>query len=413
MKIFFYLALLTVSYLAISNEKTEEELKSIYSLMKIEPDSAINVALDLKSRSEETDDYFGIVKTNFTIGYILDNKMGDYGKAIIYYLEAIRYAKDYKYDKQYKDLASLHKNCGVIFRKFKSYSLAEEYYKEAAIYAEAANDDKQIKSISFNTAGLLMDQNRFSEAITILNQLVNNSSTNSKDYWKYSNRLGIALFEHEDYKSAIEAHNSSLKYAKISDKLYAYTIHNIGSCYSMLNDFENAYTYYQQALEIKEQLTDKSVLFSTYNELGILEKKRGDIENSLTYFNKAEAYIDKVAKLNNYELYKSKADVLFHLQRFEEAKKYQDMYSKHLNDYLEKQTDIQETDKRYNMDLITKRYEDQVKKEEQIANILFISKAVSGSLLTLLLLTVGYNRYQQVRLRKSITQELINLKVID
>ncbi len=416
MKIYLYLVIIFIASTAMSKgEKggVELELDGIYSFMKSNPDSAISLALDLKERSEKSSDYYGIVKTNFTIGYLLDVKKSDYGKAIIYYLEAIRYAKEHEYEDRYKDLAVLHKNCGVIFRKFKSYLTAEEYYAEAMNYAEGIKNTKEIRSINFNTAGLLMDQKQYEQAIEILNNLIINAKVDTKNYWKYNNRLGIALFESEKYDLAIDAHNNSLKYSSLSDKLYAYTIHNIGRCYSALNDFKNAYSYFEKALDLKKKLEDNTVLFSTYAELGDLNYKKGDIERSLYFYNNAEKHIDELTDLNHYELYKSKADALFKLKRFNDAKEYEDMYADRLNGYLEQQAEIQSTDKRYNIDLITKRYFAEVKKQEQIANILLVSKIVSGSLLALLLLTIGYNWYQKVQLRKSIVQDLINLKVVD
>ena len=64
------------------------------------------------------------------------------------------------------------------------------------------------------------------------------------------------------------------------------------------------------------------------------------------------------------------------------------------------------------MDLITKRYFDEVAKQEQVASILMYSKLISGTLLFLLLFSLWYNWYQKARLRKSIAQELIDLKMI-
>ncbi|MEQ9302736.1 MAG: hypothetical protein RJQ14_02380 [Marinoscillum sp.] len=112
-------------------------------------------------------------------------------------------------------------------------------------------------------------------------------------------------------------------------------------------------------------------------------------------------------------MYKLLANCYFEKNLYAESKKYEDLYSESLNNFLKTQEDIQETDRRYNMDLITKRYFDEVAKQEKIATILFYSKLISGTLLALLLFTIGFNWYQKVKLRKNLVRDLMALKMID
>lgn len=391
----------------------EERVNNISSIIFENPDSAAYLAQELMDDALNSGEEYGIVQSNFILAYIHDKIKLDYGKAIIYYLEAIRYAEKSSYSRADKDLAALFKNCGVIFRKFKSYSLAEEYYEKASKYASTLEDNKEFLSIRFNTSGLMMDQKRYNDAVVILNNLIANADLNSKNYWKYNNRLGLAHYESGQYELAIEAHSKSLYYANISEELKAYTLHNVGRCLSKLSDYDQAISYFNQALEIKKGLEDKSLLFSTYSELGELKLKSGGYKESLDYFNLAEVYVDQVDNVKNFELFKLKANALFKINEYHQAKKYEDLYSDRMNKYLDLQEKIQESDRRYNMDLITKRYFDEVAKQERIASILFYSKLISGSLLALLLFSIGYNWYQKVRLRRSIVKELVNLKVID
>ena len=390
-----------------------ERANSISSLIYQYPDSAYSLAQGLMNDALYRNDKYGIVQSNFILAFIHDEIREEYGKAIIYYLEAIRHADQSTYEHAKKDLISLHKNCGAIFRKFKVYSLAEEYYNKALAYAlEIQNNEKKL-SINFNIANLFMDQKRYKEAVKILDDLIVHTHIDSKNYWKYSNRLGIVLYESGDFEAAIDAHNNSLAYSSLSNELRGYTIHNIGKCFASLDDFENAYSYFYQALQIKHQLDDKSALFSTYSELGDLVFRNGDVKMALYYFDEAEKYIDQITDINRYELLKSKADVLFALKKFNEAKKYGDLYAERLNDYLKIQEKIQQADKSINMNLITKRYFDNVDRQERISSILFYSKLISGTLLGLLLFTIGFNRYRKAQLRKSIVKSLIDFKFID
>lgn len=404
--------LLLATNLSLANNFANR-IDVVISLIRSEPDSAYSLALKLLDDATDENDDYGIVQSNFILAYIHDDVNGDFGKAIIYYLEAIRHAEKSDYPKVHKDLISLHKNCGVIFRKFKSFSLAKEYYEIALNYAYELQDENEINSITFNQAGLFMDQNEFSTAIEILKKLIVNTETQSKNYWKYNNRLGIALFESGKFQEAIKAHDNSLNFEGLSKELKAYTLNNIGRCWSSLQEFDKAVLYFNEAIEIKKGLEDQSLLFSTYSELGELKLRTNHLTESLKYFNLAETYINEVDDVKNFDFYKLKADALFKLKKYNESKRYEDLYSVNLNKYLDLQEEIQATDRRYNMDLITKRYFDEVAKQERIASILLYSKLISGSLLALLLMSVGFNWYQKVRLRRSIVRELIDLKILD
>lgn len=391
----------------------EETVNAISSKIEEDPDSAYLLALDLLDESMDKGNKYGIVQSNFILAYIHDDIKGEYGKAIIYYLEAIRYAEKANYPEVRKNLISLHKNCGIIFRKFKSYSLAEEYYDKALSYASMLPNESEAQSINYNRAGLLMDQHRYEEAISLLKNLIDQTERSSKNFWKYNNRLGIAYFESENYELAIDAHVSSLDFSMLSNELDAYTTHNIGRCYALLERTDEAISHFNDAIDKKKRLEDKSSLFSSYKALGELSFRQGFTKQSLVYFDKAEEYLSRDNDIDQFELFKLKANTLFELKEFIKSKKYEDLYSNALNEYLLTQEEIQETDRRYNMDLITKRYFDEIDKQERIASILLYSKLTSGGLLTILLLVVGYNRYERIRLRKSISRELAAYRIIE
>ena len=128
----------------IGADSISQRVDQITSLISSNPDSAYHLATDLKEESEKKGHDYGIIQSNFILAYINQKTRGDFGKAIIYYLEAIRFAKNSHYDDRIKNLISLHKNCGVIYRKFKAFDLALKYYSKGLDYAEETNDHSQI-----------------------------------------------------------------------------------------------------------------------------------------------------------------------------------------------------------------------------------------------------------------------------
>ncbi|MEO1253676.1 MAG: hypothetical protein AAFY41_02145, partial [Bacteroidota bacterium] len=137
-------------------------------------------------------------------------------------------------------------------------------------------------------------------------------------------------------------------------------------------------------------------------------------DEALNYLKKAESIISYAQQdPSSFKIYKTFSNVYYSQGLEDLGKKYSEIFFDKTEAFLETQKDIQRKDKEYNFDLITQRYFDQVKKQEKIASILLWSKTISGSLLALLLLTIAYNRYQKVQLRKNLVQELVDLKVIE
>ena len=91
---------------------------------------------------------------------------------------------------------------------------------------------------------------------------------------------------------------------------------------------------------------------------------------------------------------------------------YSRQYFEHVQDFIASQNEVQKKDKEYNFELITKRYFDNVEKQDRVASIMMYSKISTGGLVLLLILVVMYYQIEKHRLRKSIERELRTLKVI-
>ena len=95
------------------------------------------LAFDLETRalkiSLDNSYKLGLTKSNYYLGYYFVNVEGkiDYGKAVVHYLEAIRYGKmDIKNEETSKWLKLAYLNIGALFREYQAYDLATDYYME-------------------------------------------------------------------------------------------------------------------------------------------------------------------------------------------------------------------------------------------------------------------------------------------
>ena len=418
MRLLCVLVFIISAFDSIGASTIEERTSSIGKLIRSNPDSAYLLALDLKAESFSKDDQYGIVNSNYILAYIHDEIEAEFGKAIIYYLEAIRYAEQSTDENIRSTLISLYKNCGVIFRKFNAFELAISYYEKGIDLAKIQGNESQTISSLYNLSGVYMDMELFNEAISILEQIQITLDSKNHKYYDITNRLAICYMENGQGDQAQELAelviNSSLdKGLKTVD---SYQI--MGRVSTNSGNFKKAEIYLEKALFIimmqNNELRSGKSLFETHTYLGDMELANGDHQSALKHFANAEIYMTSTDQNpESFLNYKKQADSYFQIKNFVKSKAYEDLYFSELNNYLSEQQAIQDTDKRFNMDLITKRYFDQVEKQEKISSILFFSRLTSGGLLTLLILVIGYYRFEKIRVRKSIEQQLITLEMLD
>lgn len=408
--LFLYL-LSTLS--AYSFSLKEEELKNIYALTKTDVDSAYILSYNYLDKSVNNNDYYGVVKLNYLLGF-LHNKDNNIGKSVLHYLEAIRYGEKADYADLIQDKISIRKNLAHIYRVYKANDLAISYYLEAIQIAEEHQDEQNIIATKFNLALAYNENDQMEMAITTFKEILDSSS--EERHKRIINELGLIYWKSGDLLKARD-YFSMLLHLEPEYQLYtAKALHNLGEIEFELGNSSEAIALIKSSIQLKLEINevDKRSLFISYKALGDFLMKTDSYNKALNAYASAEPLIHSVQNESfSYELYRSLSQLNYELGNQIKARGYSELYSKKVDDYLDMQEKIQETDKQYNMDLITKRYMDEVARQERIASILFYSKLISGSLLALLLMSVGFNWYQKVRLRRSIVRELVDLKILD
>jgi len=393
----------------------ESNLDSINTLVKTnELAKAKSYINSLKEAYDGKKNYLWHTKSNLLLGEIHRNE-GEFGKAIIYNLEAIRFSRKANYAELTKDLASLYNRCGIIFKNFNSYDLAEEYFFKGLEHSRILQNQELHLILNYNLAGLYRETKDYNKAIQILTASLEKLQIGSKDYFDFNNRLALTYRKSGQFENAIKIHLDLIDRLSTDNlsKRASYH-HNLAKSYKAAKDYDNALIHYTKAIDYKRQISSRRSLFSSYFGIAETHYQLSEYHLSADFFKKAEELLPLQRLHPDYfEIYKACANLNYKLRYYEKSKYYEDLYSDKMNEYLEIQADIQETDQRYNMDLITKRYFAEVDKQERIADILMYSKLTSGGLLTLLLLVIAYHRYQKILLRRNIERELIALKIID
>lgn len=400
------LLLFIFSFSALANDY-KAALDSVSSLFGKDNEKAKTHLLDLKSSYDSKGNSYWLSKSNYFLGYLYRENQ-EFGKAIIHYLEAIRYAEKGGFESAEKDIISIHNRCGIIFRKFKAFELSEKYYDKGILMASEGEYNDLLILLKYNYAGLLRETDQLKKAKNVLSSTIPALEKGSDDYFDFKNRLALTHYDMGQFDKAIVIYNEIAAEVSPSNYLLGYSYHNLAKAYKAISDFNNSEKFYLLAIEVKKNKESYSSLYG-YAELMI---KVGRIEESLKYFKLANILVNEKDP-ESFKIYKVQADLHYKLENYELAKKYEDLYSKNLNDFLLIQQELQEIDRQLNLNLITKRYFDEVSKQERIASILLYSRLISGSLLILLLTSIGYNQYEKIRVRKNIEKQLSQLEMLD
>ena len=390
-----------------------EELDYVYSLRKTNVDSAFALSYELLKKCNNSDDYYGLVKLNFFLGF-LHKEDNNFGKSVLHYLEAVRYAEKADYANLIKDKVSIRQNLANTYRIYKANDLAISYYKEAIELAEAIEDKKNIISMKFNVALTYVQNDQTGEAISLFKELLDISSKERKS--RIFNELGLIYWQIGEPEEAKKYFNSLLDLDE-GHKIYtAKALHNLGEIEFEYGDPDKAIELINESIRLKKNIedVDQRSLFISCKVFGDFLFSRKKLADAQEAYLLAESLISSVKNESfSFELYRSLSELNYEFGNQTKARQYSNLYSRNINEYLITQQGLQEHDHQYNINLITQRYFDEIIRQERIASILFYSKLISGTLLGLLLFTIGFNQYRKVQLRKSIVRSLINFKFID
>ncbi len=411
--VFLFTAAISLSA-GVTTNSAKENLAAIDPYLSSNLDSALILSKAYLEKYEIERNGFGIVKGNLYLGYI-SNLLKDHGKTVLYYLEGIRQADLYDYDGIEVDKIWLRRNIANTFRQFEANQLATRYNLEAIEIAKNNNILSQEIDIKFNQALVYQNDEQFTESVQLFIGLLSIVTDNIYRY-RITNQIGLVYMEMGNYEEAGAYFKQLLEIPYENRSFTAKALHNLGEIAYEEGSIEKTIDNLREAVNLFESIEDVNNynLFLSYRNIGRHLHEISKDDEALEYLKRAEkiaSYAEWDA--GSFEIYKTISNIYYDKGMNEIGSNYIDIYVSKTEDYLETQEEIQRRDKEYNFDLIAKRYFDEVKKQEQIASILFYSKTISGSLLFLLLLTIGYNRYQKVQLRKHLVRELVELKVIE
>lgn len=403
-------------FCAISSFGAEsiDQFNTIKSYFHHDWDSAKILSHNMLEKAEKEGNMFGKVKGNLFLGYILKAQK-DYGKSVLYFLEGIRHAEKASYEGIEEDKIWLRRNIANTFRKFEVNELATKYNLEAIDIALNSLNKEQVINLKLNQALVYQNDEQYDKAIQLLNEILPLIDDSPYRQSEIINQIGLAYLEASNLTQAEIYFKKAFKIPSEKRLFNSLALHNLGEIYFKRGNIELAIDNLSLAINLMEQMnkTTNYNLFISYSNMGLYLSHQEKYEEALQFLTKAEkisSYMENNPEI--FKLYKRFSNIYFSEGNIELGKQYTDLYYNKVESFLKTQEEIQRKDKEYNFELITKRYFDQIEKEERETFILFYFKLISGTLFFLLLATNGYTRYKKIRLRRTLERELKALKVV-
>jgi len=228
-------------------------------------------------------------KTNLANSYtrkgLVSYALGNYNQAIQNYEKAMQYRIELG-DRGRQ--GSLFLNIANAYFNLAKYDLSIENYQKALTIFEELNDLRGISFVYNGMAVIYFEQKFFDKALEnhFKKLEISRKTGNMKEVGNTLNNIGIV------YTVIAEDSLKKLFGPEYTDSI----IEEPGDKY--LNIFSRALDYYQQALEIREELNDRAGLTKTLNNLGTAYLHAGKLNNALEYFERARTLSEEMNDIN-------------------------------------------------------------------------------------------------------------------
>jgi len=146
-----------------------------------------------------------------------------------------------------------------------------------------------VRKLFLENSRLLELYGKWDYALQILEEALEISKSKDKIYGELLDSIGSILINKGDYKLASEKLNQALEIQnELGDRSgIATTLHNIGNIHQSKGDYEDAFEKYNEALEIINELGDRSRIATTLHNMGNIHQSKGEYDVALDKYNEA------------------------------------------------------------------------------------------------------------------------------
>jgi tetratricopeptide (TPR) repeat protein len=369
----------------------------------------------LDQAKSENSTYY-IVKGHFLVAYIHSHS-NNFGKAIVHYLEAARFAELSNQSDLIETNISIHKNLAGILEDYNHYDLTHRF-NDRAIQLATDNDldHKLVGLIGVNKSSYLIDEGKYVEALNLIDSVFEHLTVNERYQISLNNKKGVCLKRLHQPEKALKVFRKAITFdyhKSVSE--FGYALRSISEILSNFGQYDSALYYLDICEEqiIPELKNDADYhLMMIENIRASVYIKSGDIANAEACFAKLKGYAQGVGMNAAYHnFYQTASNFYQENGNIEEALAYQKLYSDALSKYLQEQRKIEELDKKYNIDLLTERYFDLITAKNEKQRAIKEAQIGFGSVILLLVLIIIWLITNQKRTKSKIARALKEIEM--
>jgi class 3 adenylate cyclase/Tfp pilus assembly protein PilF len=226
-------------------------------------------------------DYNGIARLYSNIGIVYYDR-GDDTKALENYLQSLKFAELSK-DKL-RILVSLNNVGGIYFIKRATYDKALDYYTRAMQLCEELGKQEELGVICVNIGSIYFEKNEDQKALQYFQKALN-AYGDSEGSLNVYNAMGKLYKRQGRFELAIETHNKALSIAeKENSKISILQSRmGLGDVYVAKGDYRTALQYYKEAEAPAVELQANHELKDLYQEMAKTYSKISDFNNAYKY----------------------------------------------------------------------------------------------------------------------------------
>lgn len=268
-----------ISYAQNDTSKVNELLQLQIELRNTYPDSAITISFEALQISKQLAFYKGSIESQTALGTIYYAQR-EYDTAAYFFDQALKDSEEIGYRKGIMDALT---GKGKTLKSKRQWDEAIQHHLRCLDLADLSQGDSSITATNYNLLG------------------------------------NIYLNQHQ-YENAIKYYQQGAALLPKSNRTKAAVLINIGIIHRRLEDFDKAYEYYLEGLEIAKSLNDKTLIAHCYQKIGALKRKQDELDEAMRYYNLA---IEQFKILQNKSmvgsLYSNIGDIYFLHEDFRAA----------------------------------------------------------------------------------------------
>lgn len=406
-------------------EELREQLKLSYALLKQNPQQAVALSTAAYETVKDTEDKYLKVLGLTGLGYV-SYKVRDYESSYINFFQALELSESMD-TTDLQNKMSIYQHLGVIHSKFSNHDQSIEFREKTLLVAKRLNSEYPDVAKEKGARRLLTDIPYF---IAVEYEKKGAHQTAGKmlmKLWEQAedkedivtharvlNKLGVIKKKNGEYTAAQEYFGLVVAEKEVSKKHKAMAYHNLADSYMLQGDYGKAESFYLNALDFKKEIGNARSMFVTYQDLGELAYKKGNMLEAIKYWETGLSIFDKVESEPELYLVYNWLQLAYMDIDVEKAKTFNQTYAQLNNFYVRNQTFQREdeADKREALSmLIDQQRQKRVDAEQRDQFIRQFWPVFLGVILLVLFsMVLGVRYYMALKANKLLTRTQLEMQ---